>query len=193
MANTVSSTVPRRVFGSLYGALAACALGAGAAAALALPSASPTALAANDPCAASEIARTIGSVSTNTGNYLDSHPQTNAALTSAAQQQPQQALTTLKTYFDANPAAAKDMQTLQQPLQNLATQCKLPISLPQALQIAQGMGQGGQLPGLPGGAPSPLSNTGASTASASTPANGTTGATTTAPTAGPLAAEAPTH
>ena len=40
-----------------------------------------------DPCAASEVARTIGSVATSTGNYLDSHPQTNQALTTISQQQ----------------------------------------------------------------------------------------------------------
>jgi heme-binding protein len=143
----------------LFGVLTICALG-GAAAVLALPSAT----AAQDPCAASEIARTIGSVSTNTGNYLDSHPETNAAMTSAAQQPPPQALVALKTYFDANPQAGKDMQTLQQPLVSLSTQCKLPITLPQVLQMMQGMqgqlpGALSQLPGgasLPGGAPSPL-------------------------------------
>jgi heme-binding protein len=169
---------------SLYGVFATCAL-AGAAAAIALPSST----AATDPCAASEIARTIGSVSTNTGNYLDSHPATNAALTGAAQQQPQQALTTLKTYFDANPAAGKDIQTIQQPLQNLATQCKLPISIPQALQLIQGVGQGGQLPGglgLPGGTPSPLGN---AAPGATTPAGGT--AAVPAAT-GPLPGPAPT-
>jgi hemophore len=140
----------------LFAVLTASALGGGAAAVWALPSA---ATAAADPCAASEIARTIGSVSTNSGNYLDSHPATNAALTSAAQQQPPQALATLKSYFDANPRAGKDMQALQQPLTSLGTQCKLPISIPQVLQMIQGMAQSGQLPGglgLPGGTQSPL-------------------------------------
>jgi heme-binding protein len=169
---------------SLYGVFATCALAGAAAAAVVLPSAT----AATDPCAASEIARTIGSVSTNTGTYLDSHPATNTALTSAAQQLPQQALTTLKTYFDANPQAGKDIQTIQQPLQNLATQCKLPISIPQALQLMQAMGQG-QLPGglgLPGGTPSPLGNT---APGATTP----TGSTTAVPAAtGPLPGPAQT-
>ena len=67
----------------LYGVFAACLSGGAAAAAMARPSAT----AANDPCAANEIARTIGSVATNTGNYLDSHPSTNTALTAAAEQQ----------------------------------------------------------------------------------------------------------
>jgi hemophore len=114
-----------------------------AAAALALPSAT----AATDPCAASEIARTIGTVSNNTGSYLDAHPETNAALTSAAKQQPQQALASLKAYFDANPLVAKDMSGLQQPLQTLSSQCRLPLSGPQALQLLQGVQRGGGLPG----------------------------------------------
>jgi heme-binding protein len=46
----------------------------------------PSATAANDPCAASEIARTIGSVATGTATYLDAHPETNLALNAAAQQ-----------------------------------------------------------------------------------------------------------
>src|SRR5689334_1196893 len=47
----------------------------------------PTASAGTDPCAASEVARTVGSVASNTGSYLDAHPQTNQALTTISQQQ----------------------------------------------------------------------------------------------------------
>lgn len=134
-------TTPRRV---LYGILAACLSGV---AASAVTAAGPSATAANDPCAASEIARTIGSVATNTGNYLDSHPATNTALTAAAQQQGPQALAAVKTYFDANPQAAKDLQTIQQPLAGLSGKCKLPITLPQLLQMVQGAQNTGALPG----------------------------------------------
>jgi heme-binding protein len=150
----------------LFWVLTTCALGGAAVAVWALPSATAT----TDPCAASAIARTIGSVSIGTGNYLDSHPDTNAALTNAAQQQPPQALASLKAYFDANPQAAKDIGTIEQPLTNLSTQCKLAISIPQALQMIHGMAQGGQLGGLtlPGGTPSPLN--------ATTPGAGTAGA-----------------
>ena len=63
------------------------------------------------------MAKTVGSVATSTGTYLDAHPQTNQALTAISQQQGgPQSLVALKTYFDANPQVAKDMQTLQQPL-----------------------------------------------------------------------------
>ena len=80
-------------------------------------------------------------------------PQTNQALTTISQQQAgPQSLGALKTYFDANPQVAKDMQQLQQPLVSLSTRCKLPISLPQLMGLMQAaQQQGGALPGgLPG-------------------------------------------
>lgn len=126
--------------------------GGAAAAALAVPAAT----AAGDPCAASELARTIGSVATSTGTYLDSHPATNQALTTISQQQAgPQSLGAIKSYFDANPQVAKDMQALQQPLVSLSTRCKLPISLPQLMGLMQAaQQQGGALPpGLPGTLP----------------------------------------
>jgi hemophore len=113
----------------------------------------PSATAATDPCAASELARTIGSVATSTGTYLDSRPETNQALTTISQQQAgPQSLGAVKNYFDANPQVAKDMQQLQQPLVNLSARCKLPISLPQLMGLVQAaQQQGGALPGgLPG-------------------------------------------
>ncbi|MBV9514361.1 MAG: hemophore [Mycobacteriaceae bacterium] len=144
----VTTPAVRRV---LSGVFATCLVGG---AAMAIPSAT----AANDPCAASEIARTIGSVATNTGNYLDAHPETNSALTAAAAQPGPQALAALKTYFDSNAQASKDLQGLQQPLQSLSGRCKLPITLPQILQFMQaaqnGQGVGAVSPGtLNAGAP----------------------------------------
>jgi heme-binding protein len=119
---------------SLYAVFAASAAGGAMLTALAVPSAT----AAPDPCAASEVARTVGSVATSTGNYLDSHPQTNQALTTISQQQGgPQSLGALKNYFDANPEVAKDMQQLQQPLVNLSGRCKLPITIPQLMGLMQ--------------------------------------------------------
>jgi hemophore len=142
ISSTRSSTALRR---SLYAVFAASAAGGAAVAALAVPSAT----AATDPCAASEVARTIGSVATSTGNYLDTHPQTNQALTTISQQAGPQSLGAIKSYFDANPQVAKDMQQLQQPLVNLSTQCKLPVSLPQLMNLMQAEQQQGGA-GLPG-------------------------------------------
>lgn len=156
---TPSHVTARR---SLYAAFAVCAAGGATIAALAAPS-SPSAIAAADPCAASSVARTIGAVANSTGAYLDSHPETNQVLTTISQQQQggPQSLVALKTYFDANPQAAKDMQRLQQPLTDLSGQCRLPVTIPQILGLLQGAQQGGGLPGslpmaqtvgVPGGA-----------------------------------------
>jgi heme-binding protein len=143
----LTATALRR---SLYAAFATSAAGGAVVAAL-MGNAAPSATAASDPCAASEVAKTIGSVATSTGAYLDSHPQTNQALTTVSQQQGgPQSLGALKNYFDANPAVAKDMQQLQQPLVNLSGRCKLPITIPQVMGLMQGAQQ--QLPAsLPGG------------------------------------------
>jgi hemophore len=124
--------------------------------------AGPPATGANDPCAASELARTIGSVSKSMGDYLDSHPETNQTMTSMMQQQAgPQSLNGLKSYFDANPKVAGDMTSIAQPLTNLSLQCKLPISIPQAMgMMQQAQGAAGALPGNPSGV-SPLGGTGA--------------------------------
>jgi heme-binding protein len=107
----------------------------------------PTASAAPDPCAASQVARTIGTVANNTGLYLETHPETNQALTTISQQAAgPQTLTALKAHFDDHPDAAKDLQTIQQPLATLSTKCRLPITLPQVLGVMQAAQQGG-LPG----------------------------------------------
>lgn len=121
--------------------------------------AGPPATGANDPCAASEVARTIGSVSKSMGDYLDSHPETNQTMTTMLQQQAgPQSLTGLKSYFEANPKVAGDMTSIAQPLTNLSMQCKLPISIPQAMGIMQqAQGATGALPmggtGSPAGTP----------------------------------------
>jgi hemophore len=151
-----STPAVRRFLGGVF---AASAVGGAIVTAMAMPGA-PSATAASDPCAASEVARTIGSVATSMGNYLDSHPATNAALTTISQQQAgPQSLGALKTYFDANPQASKDMQALQAPLQGLSARCKLPLTLPQVMGLLQGaQSPAGALPGgasgsLPGGLP----------------------------------------
>jgi hemophore len=137
---------------SLLAVLGASAAGGVTVAAL-MGNTAPSATAATDPCAASELARTIGSVAMSTGNYLDAHPDTNQALTTISQQQAgPQSLGAIKNYFDANPQAAKDMQQLQQPLISMSTRCKLPISLPQLMGLMQAaQQQGGAVQGgLPG-------------------------------------------
>ena len=148
---TTTSTL-RRGLGAVF---AASAVGGAVVAAVTIPGA-PSATAAADPCAASEVAKTIGSVATSMGTYLDSHPETNQTLTTISQQQEgPQSLGALKTYFDANPQAGKDMQQLQAPLVNLSSKCQLPLTLPQLLGLMQSaQPAAGSLPGsLPGTLP----------------------------------------
>lgn len=153
---------------------------AGGVAVAVLATGSPSATAAQDPCAASEVAKTVGSVATSMGSYLDSHPQTNTALTTISQQQGgPQSLAALKTYFDANPQAGKDMQALQQPLVNLSTKCSLPLTIPQLMGLMQGATPGTTLPGATPGATLPGTTLGTTLPGVSLP-----GALQTAQTAG---------
>lgn len=148
------TAVPRR---GLRATFAASALAGAAVLALCVSSspAMPSATAAPDPCAASEVAATIGSVAMSTADYLDEHPQTNQALTTIAKQQGgPQSLSAGKAYFDANPQAAKDMQQLQQPLATLSARCKLPLTLPQMMGLMQAAQQvPASLPNSPHNAP----------------------------------------
>lgn len=140
-----TATLRRRLFGVLT------ATAVGGATAVVLLSA-PSAVGASDPCAASEMARTIGNVARSAGDYLDGHPETNQAMTTVLQQPAgPDSVNSLKGYFDANPRAASDMQTIAMPLAGLSTRCKLPISLPQVLGLMQSA-QGGLPGGLPGAA-----------------------------------------
>jgi heme-binding protein len=139
---------------------ASIAVPGAAIAVLALPGLSalswgPSATGATDPCAASEVARTIGSVAKSTGDYLDSHPETNQAMTNTLQQPAgPQSLASLKTYLEANPKVTVDLGAIAQPLTKLSDQCKLPITIPQAIGLAQAAAGGAALPGLPpGGTP----------------------------------------
>ena len=149
---TGNATGRRRLLAVLIGA----ALPSAAAVAAAVL-AGGSATGATDPCAASEVARTIGSVAKSMGDYLDSHPETNQAMTSTLQQQAgPQSLTSLKSYFEANPKVAMDMTSISQPLTGLSTQCKLPITIPQAMGLVQQAQGAGGIPGLPAAPAAPV-------------------------------------
>ena len=96
------------------------------------------------------MARAISNVARSAGDYLDGHPETNQAMTTVLQQPAgPQSVNSLKSYFDANPKAASDLQTIALPLAGLSSRCQMPISLPQVLGFMQGA-QGGLPGGLPG-------------------------------------------
>jgi heme-binding protein len=150
-----TATLRRRLLGVLT------ATGLSGATAVVLLSA-PAAVGASDPCAASEMARAISNVARSAGDYLDGHPETNQAMTSVLQQPAgQQSVSSLKSYFDANPKAASDLQTIASPLAGLSSRCKMPISLPQVfgfMQSAQGAVPGGVPGGMPSGVISGVQN-----------------------------------
>lgn len=129
----IGSKASFRIAVAAFGGLGVLALtGAGA----------PVAGAAPDPCAASEMAKTVGNVAINMGMYLDSHPETNAVLTSAAGQPAgPQTIAMLKSYFDANRQTAIDLEVIQRPVTALSGKCNLPISLPQVLGLMQAVQQ----------------------------------------------------
>jgi heme-binding protein len=149
----ITEEIPMK-FGMLATGLIGAALPGAAIALMAMPPATG----ATDPCAASEVARTIGSVAKSMGDYLDSHPETNQAMTTMLQQQAgPQSVTSLKSYFEANPKVAMDMTSIAQPLTGLSTQCKLPITIPQAMGLMQQAQGAGGLPAAPPAAPVPPS------------------------------------
>lgn len=143
-----------------YAAFAVTAAGGAAVAALTLTGPAAPVAAAPDPCAASQVAKTVAAVATNASNYLAANPETDQALTTISQQQAGPAsLAALKGYFDANPQVASDMQKIQQPLTNLSGRCKLPVTVPQVLGLMQAAQQqgGAALPAATPGAVSPAS------------------------------------
>jgi hemophore len=126
-----TATLRRRLFGVLT------VTGLGGATAVVLLSA-PAAVGASDPCAASEMARTISNVARSAGDYLDGHPETNQAMTTVMHEPAgPNSVNSLKSYFDANPKAANDMQTIALPLAGLSSRCEMPIGLPQVLGFMQ--------------------------------------------------------
>ncbi|MEH3141086.1 MAG: hemophore [Mycobacterium kyogaense] len=148
------STLTARRAGAATAALSAL----GGAAVLFLGPAAPTGQAAPDPCAASEVAKTAGAVATNTGTYLETHPQTNQALTLISKQQGgAQSLGAFKSYFDANPLVQADLQRLQQPLVSLAARCQLPVTLPQLLGLVQAVSPGAAAAASPAVSPAATS------------------------------------
>ena len=91
------------------------------------------------------------------GDYLDSHPETNQTMTTMLQHQAgPQSLTPLKSYFEANPKVAGDMTSISQPLTRMSMQCKLPITIPQAMGLMQqAQGAAGTPPAATGVLPGP--------------------------------------
>ena len=103
----------------LYGMFAGGLLGGVASAAILMPSAN----AAPDQCSASGMATTQSSVQLSMSTYLQTHPETNQALTDIAKKSPTEAQASYEMYFASNPQVAKDLKGLQQPVNDLVSQC----------------------------------------------------------------------
>lgn len=159
---------------SLAVVFATSALGGIAVAAVVGPSAS----AAPDPCQASEVAKTVGTVATDTGTYLEENPQTNLTLTYISKQPAPQSLVSLKAYFDAHPEVSDDLTEIQEPLSQLATQCDLPLTISQLTTLMQNMQAAQSTAAVPGAADSPAATSPAAAVPAATgPAAATTSGT----------------
>jgi hemophore-related protein len=118
----MSATALRR---GLYGAFAACAVGA--AATIVAPTAS-----AAPPCTASSFSTTASGVLAAAGAFLDTHPGANEVLTNAGMQGPG-AEGSVRDYFTAHPNEYTELRGIAAPLIDMQRQCGASI---QPMQIA---------------------------------------------------------
>lgn len=106
--------------GSALGALVTCALGAAAVAA--------AASAAAAPCTASGLASTASGVLASAGGYLANHPGADDVLTTAANQSPEDARASVRSYFAGHLGELNDLQNIASPLRDMRNQCGVAIS-----------------------------------------------------------------
>ena len=91
-------------------------------------STSPTAGAAPDPCTASGLAATAGGVLNGASGYLDAHPDANTVLTTAVNQPPADAKSSVRGFFLSHPGEFIDLKNIAQPLLDLRGQCNASVS-----------------------------------------------------------------
>jgi hemophore-related protein len=95
----------------------------GAAVLIALPAQASAA----DDCTASGLARTISGVTAGVADYLDTHPDVNAAFTNLKGQPRQQMRAGAQQYLDANPAVRSDLQGIRAPLADFTQRCGMTL------------------------------------------------------------------
>ena len=88
----------------------------------------PTAGAAPDPCSASGVAATASGVLNSASGYLDTHPDANNVLTSAVNQPPADAKSSIRGYFISHPGQALELKGIAQPLLDLRSRCNTSVS-----------------------------------------------------------------
>jgi heme-binding protein len=89
---------------------------------IALPTAS-----AQPQCTAAGLTNAIGTVSTQTGQFLSSHPGANDAISSAGAQGAG-ADNAIRTYFVTHPQEWAELQRIAQPLRTLRQQCDVDVA-----------------------------------------------------------------
>lgn len=89
--------------------------------------AAPTA-SAQPQCTAAGLSNALGTVATQTGGYLSSHPAANDAVTNAGALGPGGAENAIRTYFVAHPNEWADLQRIAQPLRSLRQQCEVDVA-----------------------------------------------------------------
>ncbi len=112
---------------------AAGALGAAVTATITAPAAS----ADTGPCTAAGLSSTVSGVTAEAGQYLDSHPDANEAITGAGSQTPAQAEADLRNYFVSHPQQYNDLRTIARPLSDLRTSCNTNVSGAQLAALLQ--------------------------------------------------------
>jgi heme-binding protein len=128
----MSATTVRR---GLYGMFAGGLLGGVASAAMIMP----TANAAPDACSFSQITNTTSTVSASTSSYLAAHPDANEALTNIARQPMDEAQIAYRAYFAEHPQVQTDLQAINQPAEDLTTQCGMPVRATPISEALQGI------------------------------------------------------
>jgi heme-binding protein len=99
----------------------------------------PTAGAVPDPCSASGVAATASGVLNSASGYLDAHPDANNLLTTAVNQPPAEAKSTIRGYFIGHPGQALELKGIAQPLLNLKSQCNTSVSPDQLAALFDAM------------------------------------------------------
>ena len=88
----------------------------------------PTAGAAPDQCSASGVAATASGVLNSASGYLDGHPDANNVLTTAVNQSPADAKSSVRGYFLSHPGQALELKGIAQPLLDLRGRCNTSVS-----------------------------------------------------------------
>jgi hemophore-related protein len=104
---------------TIFGVIAGCAL---------CLIVAPTAGAAPDQCSASGVAATASGVLNSASGYLDGHPDANNVLTTAVNQSPADAKSSVRGYFLSHPGEALELKGIAQPLLDLRGRCNTSVS-----------------------------------------------------------------